>query len=87
MRDIEICPNCSARFDAREALTSSGVPIVFGAIFLPGTSAQVKCPGCGRRFSARTLRFFGFLSPNALRWALLSAVVLVVAVVVGSSLG
>jgi hypothetical protein len=86
VHETEVCSNCSARFDAREALTSSGVPAAFGVIFYPGVSAQVKCPGCGRRFSARTLRYFGFLSPNAMRWVLLSTVVLAVALVVGSSL-
>lgn len=86
MHETEVCPKCSARFDAREALTSSGVPVVFGVIFFPGVSTRVKCPGCGRQFSARTLRFFGALSPNALRWALLSTVVLGAALVVGSSL-
>jgi hypothetical protein len=87
VREIEVCPNCSARFEAREWLTSSGISVALGAIVLPGVSAEVKCPGCGRKFFARTLRFFGFLSPNALRWAMLSVVVLVVAVAVGSSLG
>ena len=87
MHEIEICPSCSARFEAREALTSSGMPVLFGVIAYPGVSAQVKCPGCGRRFSARTLRFFGFLSPNALRWAFLFVVVIAVALAVGSSLG
>lgn len=87
MYEPEICPKCSARFDARDALVSSGVPYVLGVIYAPGVSAAVRCPGCKHAFSASTLRFFGFLSPNALRWALVAAFVIGVTVVVGSSLG
>lgn len=87
MHETETCPSCSARFEARDALTSSGMPAVLGVIVFPGVSTRVKCPGCGYRFSARTLRFFGFLSPNTLRWARLCAVVMAVALVVASSLG
>ena len=69
----EICPRCQAHFEAREALVWGGVPLLFGVITAPGVSTKVQCPGCNYRFSATKIRFFGFLSANGLRWALMLA--------------
>ena len=75
MSDLEICPRCSARFEARDALIWGGVPLLLGIVTTPGVSTKVRCPGCGHSFSATQIRFFGFLSANALRWAMLLAAV------------
>ena len=73
MSNQEICPKCSARFEARDALVYGGVPLYFGFITAPGVSTRIRCPNCGYKFSALHLKFFGFMSVNALRWALLVA--------------
>ena len=81
----ETCPKCSARFEAREALDFGGVPLVRGVIFAPGVSTKVRCPGCDHIFSASNIKFFGFLSANALRWGLVLAVIFAVVLMVLSS--
>ena len=87
MYESEVCPKCSARFAARDALVSGGAVVTAGLfIAFPGVSAAVRCPGCSHTFESRTIRFFGFLSPNALKWSLVAAVVLGVSFLVASSL-
>ena len=85
MSNLESCPKCSARFEARDALVWGGVPLFLGAITAPGVSTKVHCPGCGHSFSAQHMRFFGILSANALRSARVLAIVGAVLVAVLSS--
>lgn len=74
MHEPETCPRCSARFEARKALVSSGVALGFNVFTLSDVSVPVRCPGCGHVFPTRTLRLFGFLPPNGVRWVLLAAI-------------
>jgi len=78
----EICPNCEAHFPPKEALVTSGVPVVAG-FRLPGVSTLVKCPGCGHLFSAKSIRFFGFLTATHLR---IFIAILALCVIVGNVL-
>jgi hypothetical protein len=75
MSDLEFCPKCSHRFESRGTLVYGGVPLIFGIVTAPGVSTKVRCPGCGHLFSAEQIRFFGFLSADALRWALVLGVI------------
>jgi hypothetical protein len=75
MSDLDTCPKCSAKFDARKELVWGGVPVLFGFITMPGISTKVRCPRCGCSFSVKKVRFFGFLSGPALCLVLLVAVV------------
>ena len=65
--DSETCPRCGAHFPPRAALVSSGLVLVGGLLTVPGVSTRVRCPGCGNEFSAQSIRFFGFLTPRAMR--------------------
>lgn len=53
-------------------LIASGVGISQNAFT---SRMQVRCPACRHIFTARTLRLFGFLPPNGLRWVVLGLVV------------
>ena len=75
MNHLDTCPKCSAKFDARKELVWGAVPVLFGVITAPGVSTKVCCPKCGYSFSAKNMRFFGFLSGPALCLLLLVAVV------------
>jgi hypothetical protein len=68
--ELETCPKCSAKFAARGALISGGLPFGFYVFKLSDISVVVRCPNCWHRFPSRTIRFFGFLSPNGVRWTL-----------------
>lgn len=78
MRELEVCPRCSAGFAARSALVSGGVPLGFNIFTLSDVSVVVRCPGCWHVFSARKLKLFGFVSPNGLRWVLLAVILICV---------
>ena len=81
MIELESCTGCSARFDARAALVSWGVPAFFNMYTASGVSMLVQCPNCGRRFRSRKVRFFGFLSPNGLGLLVLAILLLCVVIV------
>ncbi|MEO6103352.1 MAG: hypothetical protein ABIP44_06905, partial [Pseudoxanthomonas sp.] len=66
MTEPETCTGCSARFDARAALVSWGVPAFFNMVTASGVSLLVRCPNCGRQFRSRKMRFFGVLTPNGM---------------------
>ncbi|MBB4820398.1 putative Zn finger-like uncharacterized protein [Pseudomonas alcaligenes] len=72
MKELEACPACSALFTARKALVTSGVGVNQNAF---AARMQVRCPECRHVFTARTLRLFGFLPSNGLRWVVLGLVV------------
>jgi len=78
MSEAEVCPRCSVHFSARKALVSSGVGLTQNVF--PGKDVQLKvrCPHCLHIFSASTLRLFGFLSANGLRWVVVGILVLCV---------
>jgi hypothetical protein len=67
----ETCPKCGAHFPADLAWESLSL---IGLAFAPGwqnLAARVKCPTCGTVFPAREFRYFGFVSPSAMRVAVL----------------
>ena len=82
MTELETCTGCSAKFDARAALVSWGVPAFFNMYTASGVSMLVQCPNCGRRFRSRKVRFFGFLTPNGL--GLLVVAILLLCVVIAA---
>lgn len=81
MTELETCTGCAAKFDARAALVSWGVPAFFNMCTASGVSMLVQCPNCGRRFRSRKIRFFGFLSPNGLGLLVLAILLLCVVIV------
>jgi hypothetical protein len=82
MKELEICPRCSAKFASREALVAGGVPFGFNVFTFSDVSVVVRCPDCLHLFPARKLKLFGFLSPNGIRWALLAIVFICLAILV-----
>jgi hypothetical protein len=83
MSELETCPGCSARFDARAALVSWGVPAFFNMYTSSGVSMLVRCPNCRRQFRSHKVRFFGFLTPNGVGWTVLALLLICIAVAVG----
>jgi len=81
MTELETCTGCAARFDARAALVSWGVPAFFNMYTASGVSMLVQCPNCRRRFRSRKIRFFGFLTPNGLGLLVLAILLLCVVIV------
>jgi len=82
MTEAEICPKCSTAFSAREALVSSGLHLTTNVFTDRDIVMKVRCPNCWHVFPARELRFFGFLSPNGLRWAAIAFLVICVVLAV-----
>ena len=82
MHELEVCPKCSAKFSARSALVSGGVPIGFNVFPFSDVSVMVRCPDCMHVFSARKLKLFGFVSPNGIRLVLLAVIVMCIALLV-----
>ena len=63
----EQCPKCGAVFPADRAWahrTVAGVLLYRG---LDDLDTRVRCPRCNNVFEAAEFRFFGFLSPGAMR--------------------
>jgi hypothetical protein len=83
MSELETCPGCSERFDARAALVSWGVPAFFNMYTSSGVSMLVRCPNCRRQFRSRKVIFFGFLTPSGVGWTVLVLLLICIAVVVG----
>lgn len=75
MSEAEICPKCSACFSARKALVSSGVGVNQNVFPGKKVKMKVRCPECLHVFPASTLRLFGFLSANGLRWVVVAILV------------
>lgn len=77
MSELEVCPRCSAEFPARKAIVSGGMRL--GYYGLQDKGPVVRCPTCLHIFKPQTVRLFGFLRPDAMRWIV--PVLLVVCVV------
>ena len=78
--DDEQCPKCGAMFPAERAWAKRSLTMLLFAPTLQELGARVRCPACGTEFPATEFRFFGFVSPRAMRIALgLFVAILVVA--------
>jgi hypothetical protein len=84
MKGFETCPKCSAKFEGHSALLWGGAATSHG-FTLPAASSKVCCPRCGYIFSAKNVRYFGFLSGPTLTLVLLTAVVVGLLIVMLSS--
>lgn len=73
-----ICPNCNAEFDAIKARTYQGLGRDFLDKFTGkrgyepaeheiDRSALVECPQCHNQVPSEDVKFFGILSPKALK--------------------
>ena len=85
--EMETCPKCSAKFAARGAVVSWGRPLGFNVFTFSDISVAVRCPECWHQFPSQTIRFFGFLSPNGLRWVLVGILAICFVVVLASRPG
>jgi uncharacterized C2H2 Zn-finger protein len=63
----ETCPKCGAHFPADRAWAKRTVGMLFVSPALQDLDTRVKCPACSTVFDAREFRFFGFVSPKAMR--------------------
>jgi len=63
----EQCPKCGSKFPANEAWASRTMAGLMIAPALQDLDTRVKCPGCGKVFHATAFRFFGFVTPRAMR--------------------
>ena len=73
------CPNCKSEFETAKARTYPGVAREFWDKFVTGRrgyeapeneinrAALVECPKCHHQFVSEDVRFFGILSPKALK--------------------
>jgi hypothetical protein len=73
------CPNCKSEFETAKARTYPGVARDFSDVFITGrrgyeapedqvnSTALVECPECHHQFVSENVRFFGILSPKALK--------------------
>lgn len=69
MSHAEICPKCSAAFDARKTLLSGGVQVGANVFSRRGPHAlKVRCPNCWHTYPPETHRLFGVLPAEALPW-------------------
>ncbi|WP_431095739.1 hypothetical protein [Polaromonas aquatica] len=63
----EQCPKCGSKFPANGAWASRTMTGLMIAPALQDLDTRVKCPGCGKVFHATAFRFFGFVTPRAMR--------------------
>ena len=68
--DDEQCPKCGSIFPANRAWASRTVAMLFIAPALQDLDTRVRCPSCGKIFQATEYRFFGFVSPKAMKISL-----------------
>lgn len=66
----EQCPKCGSNFPANRAWVSRTVLGLMIAPALQDLDTRVKCPSCGAVFQATAFRFFGVVTPTALRRSL-----------------
>jgi len=78
----EQCVKCGSMFPANRAWAHHSVPrlMILGA--WNDLDTRVRCPNCGTVFDAVSYRFFGFLSPRAMRRFVATFVVAFVGVAV-----
>ena len=65
--DDEQCAKCGSIFQANQAWAHHSVARLMILGSWSGLDARVRCPNCGAIFDAVAYRFFGFLSPRAMR--------------------
>jgi uncharacterized C2H2 Zn-finger protein len=63
----EQCPQCGSLFPANRAWARHTVGRLFVLGALSDLDTRVRCPSCGAVFDATAYRFYGFLSPRAMR--------------------
>jgi uncharacterized protein (UPF0212 family) len=63
----EQCPKCGSHFPANRVWASRTVLGLMIAPALQDLDTRVKCPSCGAVFEATAFRFFGVVTPTALR--------------------
>jgi hypothetical protein len=72
--DDEHCPKCAAIFPANRAWAKRTVTIFNQA--LQDLDTRVRCPSCENVFDARAYRFFGFVTPRAMRAGIVTYIAL-----------
>jgi len=65
--DDERCPKCGSRFPASAAWAPRSEVLRLLSPALVDLDTRVRCRNCGLIFPATAYRFFGFLSPVAMR--------------------
>ena len=65
--DDEQCAKCGSIFQANQAWAHHSVARLMILGSWSDLDARVRCPNCGAIFDAVAYRFFGFLSPRAMR--------------------
>ena len=65
--DDEQCPKCSSVFPASGAWANRDTLKWPFYQTLAELDTRVRCPRCGHVFQADSYRFFGFVSPRAMR--------------------
>lgn len=63
----ERCPKCGAVFPAERAWANRPLAMLQLAPSLVDLDTRVRCPTCGTVFEATSFRFFGFITPRAMR--------------------
>jgi uncharacterized C2H2 Zn-finger protein len=76
--DNEQCPKCGAVFPANRAWAKRTVTMLMLAPALQDLDTRVRCPSCGNVFDASAYRFFGFVTPRAMRMGIVVFVALFV---------
>ena len=64
----ERCPKCGSLFPARGAWAPRSQALLLLSPALADLDTRVRCPTCGLIFRAVEYRFFGLLSPVAMRY-------------------
>lgn len=63
----ELCPKCGGSFPASKAWAPRSKVLGLLSPALSDLDTRVLCPTCKHVFPAAEYRFFGFLSPSAMR--------------------
>ena len=63
----EQCPNCGAIFPADRAWAKRSITGLIVAPAAQDLDTRVRCPSCGTIFQATEYRYFGFVSPAAMK--------------------
>lgn len=66
---MEVCPRCDSRFEAKHQIVELGMK--WGWLNIPDIPPRLSCPGCQMVFRSKTYRYFGFISPTALKMVIL----------------
>ena len=63
----EECPKCGVKFPADRAWANRTVSMFLISPALQDLDTRVQCPRCANVFEANEFRFFGFVTPRAMR--------------------